>query len=233
MKNKYAKLDKVHLNEVEVFFSSPLKKIIAQMNATTLGQLLEISETKEFIQYFIYADSANLSPLYQELLGTLKLLKYKYLDINPNFNEKCSLQELGFSAKAISGIIRFKSPIIPKGREGFYEESDIVKLIEFLNDENILNREFTKVRAVGAVTVNEVRSKVQILSKYFKEKMLKTQISSSSVEEVMSNGSLVDLYMQLEELLQKQYVLGQQILIVRNKIMEVMKVEGKNGTTKK
>lgn len=71
------------------------------MNIATLGELFELSEKNEFITCFIdtYATSSfgRVAPIYQEIIGTIKMLKYKYLGIDPKFSEKSELEELGFS----------------------------------------------------------------------------------------------------------------------------------------
>lgn len=231
MEQKYTELNHIKLDELECFFSTPARKIISQMNVSTLGELLSLSETKEFINYFIYDSSTKISPLYQEIVGTLKLLKFKFLGIDPKINEKFTLEELGISSRASNGILRYKHcvPFKAEEVERFYAENNIIELINHLSNEQVLKESFSKTRTVGVDVVKEVQSKFIILKQYFDGKEKSKGVDSSTN---VTNDELKQLYIELEELLKQQSVLNEQILIIQNRINE-KSLEASNESNRK
>lgn len=238
MEKQYNELYSIKLSELDALFSTPAKKRIGTMNITTLGELFELSEKKEFITYFvdIYTDSYSaVSPLYQEIIGTVKLLKYKYLGIDPKFSKESRLNELGFSTKACHGIIRYKKYIPFKEEEvkKFYEEYDLMELITLLSDKTVLVSEFSQTYSVGIKVVDEVREKMEILNLYFGSKKIIEHDNSQTRNDDISNDDLQQLYKQLEDLLHQHQTLSEQILILQKKISEKINMEAMDGTNRK
>lgn len=231
MEKKYAELYNINLNEIINFFGAEGKKVIAQMNVNSLGELIEVFESKEFITTFIRKNnhgSLPVSPVYQHMLGTIKILKLKYLGVDPNFSENDTLQELGFSTRAITNIMRSKGCY--KNSDLFYANYNIIEVINSFSNKDFLINNFRKTRDVGEAIVTEIYLKAEILSHYFNNQKSKESLANNSGS---PDFDLKELYQQLDELLKQQKKISEQIEIVHNLIGEKMSMEDKDGTNRK
>jgi len=237
MEDEYAKLSKINLDEIIDFFGPKVKTVIAKMNVSSLGELIEIFESKEFITTFIRKNNDTLSPVsrvYQEMLGTIKILKLKYLSIDPNFSENDSLEELGFSTRAITAIVYYYSRYSHLRKDvRFYVENNKIELIDTFSNKEFMTNEFTRKSGVGKIIGTEIYLKTNVLKDYFNVQKFKFQNELLVDSDNGSDFDLKQLYQQLDELLNQHKKISEQIEIVQHIIAEKMSIEDKNGTIEK
>ena len=138
-----------------------------------------------------------------EFYGTQKLLRYVYLDEDPQFEENDTLKDLGFSGKAFYTINR---------NRGLLESTNTRKLIEELSNPK-MKAYIYGFRYCGAQVAKEIILKSNIINNYFNSKY---DIPSESISDD-------ELFLQsmLESLLKQEESLNSQITLVRESIERI------------
>lgn len=218
MKEKYSKLYNIGLDELSNYFSTAAQKKISEMGVSNLGELIQLSEEKEFIDYFINSYKQQTSPstpLYQQITGTIDLLKYKYLGFNLDADKCKSLWESGFSTQAIRGITCYFNKY--NGQVINCNDCDLFALINMMYNDGSLKIRLLNIRKVGQKGLDEILLKMQILNDYFISKIK----SDDAAKKGPNDETLQDLKKQYSELQKKREVLNKQILEISKRISEI------------
>lgn len=183
-KNDYSKYRNIQLSELENFFSNNALILLKEYEIFTLEDLFIQFEFESFLQAFGASCTKSNARLHNEIFGTTRLLRCKYLDENPNIpfdNVQSFINSVGFSSRIVSALIRNCSNCI---------HISIEYLFDMAKDDNFY--ELSKIRGIAEVGIQEIRNKIMIVYKYYKD----------------SEKSVAILYSELQELLLelKQYV---------------------------
>ena len=149
------------LESLEGLFTASTLKLLSEYNIFTVRDLLSISNNSDFYLEILN----NPKEAYREIRGAIRLLKCKYMNIDPmmyptesenlysDIDDFC--EEVGFSSR-IPYILR-RSGISPK------------KLCEMIKSPNALDQIY-KLRNVGKVVAQELVFKITILVNYYDSK---------------------------------------------------------------
>lgn len=191
-------------------------KVLAEQNILTVGDLLSVSDNNAFYGMILNNPKAT----YKEIRGAIRLLKCKYLDIDPmiTFEDTGDAykdmrnfgKEIGFSTR--SENVLWRAGISPK------------KLYELMGDPNIESRLY-HIRNAGNNAVQEILLKMTILTEFYdkKEKKEATATEDETIEAL--NEELAQVRAEIQRLNTRT----DEILA---KIQEKMLEKGKGGVLK-
>lgn len=244
MEKKYEQYYAINLKEIEGFFGGSISlSFFEENNIRNLGELFEVSEKIEFINAFTKEDYHKVGK-YKEFSGIIKLLRYKYLGEDINFDINSDITDLGFTSRALTGLARFcinnnhPIPVCFKNLPSYvvrgYNHNKSAELnllnIEFLDffellaNDDFLHRLFNE-RGVGKNIIDEIRIKSSIIVDWYKEKYINKE--ETNLENVTAND-LKNLLDELERLMEQNKVLNERIAMVQRKIKQCM--EASNET---
>lgn len=165
----------IKLESLVGLFTEASLKVLAEHNISTVGDLLSFSDNSAFYGMVL----SNQKATYKEIRGAIRLLKCKYLDIDPmitfedtedaykdmrNFGK-----EIGFSTRTENVLCR--SRISPRS------------LFELMNDPSG-EAQLYRIRNAGGTVVQEILLKMTILTDYYdnKEKKASTATEDETIE---------------------------------------------------
>ena len=102
MNPKYEEYYKIGIEEIKDMMSHYLKANLYRHSIYTLGDFFDFTDQNE--RHILRKLELEDSRLKEELLGTIKLLRYHYLKEDPNWKEYDFLKEFGFSKRAENTI---------------------------------------------------------------------------------------------------------------------------------
>ena len=133
-------------------------EILKKMGISTIGELFAVSDDKDFDESLLNESVSS----HQEIMGVIRLLKCKYLGIDPLFDFDyeghvgvLSYVKIGISIKASAKLAR--GDVFPK------------RLLEIVNDEFGM-QELLKIRNVGDSLAKEIMYKGTIIAEFYNKK---------------------------------------------------------------
>ena len=187
----YSEFENIPIEEVKVFFNNRAYAELGNLNITNVGDLLRKDISGELIKTF-YQKHKDAHELWNSIHDTVSFLKYKYLGIEFNFDvndNKEFIYKSGFSRGIRKRLVCFKILNI----------ECLLKMVDE-NDFSMLYTHFTEE------TVEEIVSKVKVISEYLKSK------STVTIDDLKA------LYEELSILVKEYQRLGDEIGIIQNKI---------------
>ncbi len=158
--NNNEEYQNIRLDSIPYLLNDRGLTILKDMGVNTVGELFAVSEDKDFDEALLKKSISS----YQEIFGVIRLLKCKYLGIDPlfdynydsdYFDNNHALVKYGFSIKAYNKLAR--GGITPK------------KIFEIVTDKYGI-QELLKVRNVGDSIAREVLYKGAILVDFYNKK---------------------------------------------------------------
>jgi len=210
---KYNKYNQILISElIGCKFTIPAMNLLNDNKIYTLQDLFVKSENINF------AEEINSSMVNQnifilnEIIGTTKLLRCKYLDEDPKipFYEPIKIDietDFGFSAKVINTLKR-----------GQY---DNIKLFDIVSNKTY--HRLLSLRNSGPCLIKEIESKTSIAYDYYIKKCSE-HLDNSDIK-IDSLEELRDLFLKLEKLTEMQNKVYEEIKIVQQQIKK--KLNGK------
>jgi len=149
----------VLLKQIENCFSNNALIMLQDYGIFTLKELFEKFSSEEFVKHFNLMRTSSNQYLQQEILGTVRLLRCKYLNEDPILDFACPEQidirtSFGFSARVSSSLSRMR--ISAKTLFDMAEEDNFESLYE--------------IRNINKMGVAEVSNKVKIIYNFYKNK---------------------------------------------------------------
>lgn len=193
----------IKIDETGMFNNEALKKL-SNLGIFTLNDLFNKSREPNFS-----TDIQATSSLYDHIIGTIKILKCKYLNEDPLINI-ASLEhdelggKLGLSTRTSTALRRS------------YISGEI--LIEIMTSMDI-GRDLGRIRNLGETSLNELMTKYYIVTEYYKNKATK-------------EPELVDLFNELQNLTRQNAEINNKIIAVMEKIKEIENNNIKGGSLK-
>ena len=151
----YTKLNNTPLSEVQCFFSKKAYYELIDLGIEKLGDLLQKDTNGELFKMF-YNKHKEAHELWNNIYGTINILKCKYLGTNVNVDINHPYQFasiIGLTRPVRKRIMAFKSLQLP----------NLLKLVEN-HDYQVLYDNFSPV------VVDEIVNKVSVLNEYYKNK---------------------------------------------------------------
>lgn len=209
--NVDSKYSDIRLGSLSGLFTKPALKVLVQNNIFTVYDLLTVSDNSEFYSIILN----NPKAIYREIRGAIRLLKCKYLDIDPMITfEDIGMMtfgnEIGFSARTLNILHRYG--ISPK------KLHDIMKSPDRMD-------ELCHIRNSGPSSVEEIIFKTTIVIDYYDKKAEK----SKTFTEDETIESLNKELLQVRAEIQRLNARSDEILA---KIQEKMLKKGKGGVSK-
>lgn len=204
----------IRLEELQGLLTDNALKILINNNILTVKDLLEMSNNREF--YSTILNERNSS--YDEIVVAIKLLKCKFLDIDPFIDmdpEKTmdeTSQDFGFSVRTKNAL----------RRAGF----DTKQFFEVLQD-NSREQKLLKCRNMGEKSLQEILFKTSIVIDYYDKKKKKQEEAKLTEEETLE--SLNEELAQVRAEIQRLNARTDEILA---KIQEKMLTQNKGGVLK-
>lgn len=205
---KYSKEYKdISLMSLSMYFSIAVINALAKMNIVTLEDLFVASTKQEFISLCYKSKFCN------EILGTTKILKCKYLNEDPGIDISDEEQPfisyarmLGFSTRAINVL-----------RRSGWSDYSFKRFIERMCEDDIDQR-LSRLRNMGDNTKAEILLKVTIITDYYSKK--KEENVSNQDEEINSSelSNIKKLYDELKQLLNQRKLLDNKIENIMNQL---------------
>lgn len=206
----------INIESLKGLFSTSLMNFLNDNKILTIGSLLEISCNNDFWNTLLDKDKI----LYYELLSVIKLLKCKYLGIDPNIN-------ISDDDNKNDDIIEFFDKIGYSSRtrnclsKALFTTKDIYIIMHSPNRE----RKFGRIRNAGVGVVNEIMIKTSIVIDFYDEKR-KKEINLNEDETI---DALNQELIQIREEIQRLNNRTDEII---SKIQEKMLVQGKGSALK-
>ncbi len=205
------KYSNIRLESLSGLFTRPALKVLVQNNIFTVYDLLTVSDDSKFYGMILN----NPKAIYREIRGAIRLLKCKYLDIDPmiNFEDTGMMafgNEIGFSVRTINILLR--GGMSPKM---LY---DIMKSPDRMD-------ELCHIRNSGPSSVEEMIFKTTIVIDYYDKKAEKSETFTEDETIESLNEELVQVRAEIERLNART----DEILA---KIQEKMLEKGKGGVLK-
>ena len=181
----------IRLESIAGLLTEASLKVLAEQNILTVGDLLGVSDNNAFYGMVLNNPKAT----YKEIRGAIRLLKCKYLDIDPmitfedtgdayidmrNFGE-----EIGFSSRVENILCRGR--ISPK------------KLYELMSDPN-REKKLYHIRNIGNIAVEEILLKMTILTEYYDNKEKKTSTATEDETIEALNEELAQVRAEIQRL---------------------------------
>lgn len=146
----------IRLDSIPYLLNERGLKILNNMGINTVGELFAVSDNKDFDETLLNESISS----YQEIFGVIRLLKCKYLGIDPlfdfdSFDNNHVLVKYGFSIKAYNKLAR--GGITPK------------RLFEIVTDKCGI-QELLRIRNIGDSLAREIMYKGAILADFYDKK---------------------------------------------------------------
>lgn len=192
----------ITIMSLNMYFSIAVRNALAKMDIITLEDLFVASTKDEFIS------SCYKSKFCDEILGTTRVLKCKYLNINPEININDEEQSfvsyskiLGFSTRAVNALKR-----------GRFADLTFKEFMIRMNEEGIEQR-LDRLRNMGSNTKNEILLKVRIVTDYYSNKKIEDD-SKQTLENNTDLSNLKKIYNELKQLINERKILDSKIELV-------------------
>lgn len=206
----------IRLESIEGLFTEESLKVLVKQNILTVGDLLSVSDNKAFYEMVLNNPKAT----YKEIRGAIRLLKCKYLDIDPMitfedtgdaYKDMKNLdQEIGFSTRAIK--VLYRGGISPKD------------LYELMHDSD-RESQLYQFRNAGKKVVQEILLKMTILIDFYDKKEKKASTATEDETIKALNEELAQVRAEIQRLNERT----DEILA---KIQERMEEKNKGGVLK-
>lgn len=187
-------------------FSVELFDLLKQLNINTVGDLLQKSQDNNFYLAIIN----NNDKYYKEIDTGIKLLKSKYLDIDPLINIENEKpisdlsNELSFSTRTKNALTR-----------SMYSQEKIMEIIRDKDKHDLLQR----ISRLGQKSINEVITKMSFVVDYYDRHKNTSQ-------------TLDDLYKELEDVKKASSMLDNRIDQLLLKIKQKENIIDKGGISR-
>lgn len=206
----------IRLESIAGLLTKTSLKVLAEQNILTVGDLLSVSDNNAFHGMILNNSKAT----YKEIRGAIRLLKCKYLDIDPMI----TFEDTGDASKDIRnfakeiGLSTRSENVLARGRISPKE------LYELIGDPNRESKLY-HIRNAGNNAVQEILLKMTILTEFYdkKEKKEATATEDETIEAL--NEELEQVRAEIERLNTRT----DEILA---KIQEKMLEKGKGGALK-
>lgn len=220
----------ISINNLSMYFTHPILQLLEKLNIKTLGQLFKESQQPNFIT------NIQKSAVHQELMGTIKLLRCKYLKYDPlidiNDEEMTVLEmsaSLGLSTRAYNGL----------KRGGILYDVNVKQFFEKMRDPSI-RLKLQRVRNLGEAAITEILLKVGIVIDYYDNVKNKSEnivtAENGKIEEINPTlteaDTLESLNAELQRLREERKRIDAQTDIILAKIQEKMLEQSKGGVSK-
>lgn len=197
----------ISIMNLNMYFSIAVINALAKMNIATLEDLFVVSTKQEFISLCYKSKFRN------EILGTTKILKCKYLNEDPEINIDDEEQPfisyarmLGFSTRAINVL-----------RRGGWSDYSFKGFIERMNEVNIDQR-LSRLRNMGDSTKSEILLKVKIITDYYSKKKDVNDSKQDSENDSSDINNIKKLYDELKQLIDERKILDSKIEFVMSRL---------------
>ena len=181
----------IRLESIAGLLTEASLKVLVEQNIVTVGDLLSVSDNNAFYGMVLNNPKAT----YKEIRGVIRLLKCKYLDIDPmiTFEDTGDAykdmrnfgKEIGFSTRVENILCR--GGISPK------------KLYELMSDPN-REYELYHIRTAGNIAVQEILLKMTILTEYYDNKEKKTSTATEDETIEALNEELTQVRAEIQRL---------------------------------
>ena len=201
-------MKKIEIKDEKKLFSNGLYKILEAQNITTLEELFNFTKNPRSIVSIVNEN------FYDELLNTVKLLKCKYLNEDPEIdlkspNVKNSFNKLGLSTRTSNSLVRYS------------EMNKYINLEEYLLA-HLNTRRLHTINGMGATAKDEFMAKAKIVLDYY-EKNNSTEIKENKDPDSDDIKKLIALNTELKELNEKRKEIQSQIDEIMKKIDNLTK----------
>lgn len=196
-------MKKIQLEEIKILFSNGLYKILEAQGITTVKELFDFTKNPRDITSIINEN------FYDELLNTVKLLKCKYLNEDPEIdlkstNTRKNFDKLGLSTRTYNALIRYS------GMSTYTNLEEYLKA--YCNDKSLC-----RINGMGATAKKEFMAKSKIVLDYY-EKNNSKEIKVNKNPNSDDIKTLIALNAELKELNKKREEIQTQIDAVMEKI---------------
>jgi len=208
----------IRLNDLENIFSSNALNMFDNYQIMTLGDLFDNYESGYIFKLFQDKQTTFIIGLKNEIYGTIKILKYKYLDEALDINLQPELIDIqtdfGFSSRVVNALIRNKDikTITVSDLFSMAEKKDFSKLFS--------------LRGVGAQSVNEIIVKVTLFYECYRRmkngliNYSKENCDSSSKEITTLLSELQNLSLELKRVIEEEKQIAERIDEVQEEIRQ-------------
>lgn len=156
--DKYIGMQNIEIDKISCFFTSGILKKLTKLKITNLGQFLTISDLPDLVKY--------IGPyIYSEFIGTSKILKCKYLGINPMIDEN-DTKELNDGQYLHYGMDKYVQEVLGLSSRGAnaicYNYSTLKDFFSSVRNNNAQHF----INSLGKCTQTELVAKVQVIIDY-------------------------------------------------------------------
>lgn len=197
----------ISIMSLSMYFSIAVINALAKMNIITLEDLFTASTKEEFISLCYKSKFRN------EILGTTKILKCKYLNIDPEININDEEQPfvsyvrmLGFSTRAINVL---------KGSG--LSDCTFKEFMTRMNEEDI-DQYLSCLRNMGDNTKAEILLKVRIITDYYSNKKDENDLKQDTETNSSDLNNIKKLYEELRQLIDERKILDSKIELVMSQL---------------
>ena len=188
MERKYDQsLYLMNLSEIKPSFSKHVIKRLKEFGINTLGELFDLYDDNKRLNS-IYPKKGSSNSIY-ELIGTTRLLRYKYLKEDLELDKKSGYLDFGFSGRAINIIML----------NGWKLGRNLSNYERILKSDN---SRFLNSDGIGELVKEEIINKCSILREYNEEK--KIIDGNNSKDEISILTRKLNLLEKKKELLNMQ-----------------------------
>ncbi len=159
----------IKLESLSGLFTSASLNLLLQYDVSTVGGLLKVSDNSDFYGMLLN----NSKAVYKEISGAIKLLRCKYMDIDPliefiDTGDKYSdmkdfSKEIGFSTRAKNALLR--GGISPK------------RLLEIMHNPSE-QASLYRLKNAGETAVQEIIEKASIVVNFYDKKEEKKEVAT-------------------------------------------------------
>ena len=194
--NKYYEYRNVSLEEIEKYFSSSTFKTLKDLKVRSLCDLFNIVEAESLDLYGGAKDNKA-----KEIIGTAKLLKYKYMNVDPKLDVTPSrpayklLIDMGVSYASYHPIACDSA---------MHDNALTVKTLFEIMESTDTSAELMKIKGFGKKAYDEIKDKCKIVSEYYKQNCEKQEEKPDSEK---TEQELLEEVRKLRETIREQETL--------------------------
>ncbi len=202
----------IKLESINGLLTDDALKELMKKNIVTVGDLLKMPENEEYYNLLLNKKTTT----YMEIRGVIRLLKCKYMDIDPmiDFESDADLYELskefGLSRRSANCLVR----------SGYTTK----EFLELMHDE-ARETKLSRIRNAGSVVAQEILTKGSIVIDFYDKK--KEKLKNATEDETIEM-----LYKQLEQTRNEIQILNTRTDEILAKIQEKELEKKKGGVSK-
>lgn len=186
------------------FWNLSTRKWLSAHGVDSFGKLFEFSENVNFSNLIQYCQTVHYLDIYQEIQGSVDLLKYMYLDVDPMFDAKISLVQLGFTRSARNQVVSFSKIMYC---------NTTLDLLEKFTDADVVSK-LKQDASVNMNVLQEIICKSKIACQYYHKK--------NESDPLDFEKELFQLNQQLEYSQQEKEQLEEQISRIKKRIHTIL-----------